>query len=369
MDSPLAHTRRLVIKLGTGILTSGIGERNTARIDGICTQVAQLQRQGKQILIVSSGAVGMGMGRLGLKKRPTKLSSLQKCAAIGQSLLIENWQRGFNPFGLHVAQLLLTREEVRSRNCHVAFRDLLEELLSEGIIPIINENDSVSTDEFKFGDNDILAALIASVIKAGLLTILSTAPGLIDRKGDGSLISVVEMLTPEIEAMAEGSSSATAVGGMISKLQAAKIATQSGCGLFIGSGHHPEILSQIFTGQARGTFFIPAQQKLSAHKRWLAFFEQPKGMLEVDAGAEKALREMGSSLLAKGVTGYSGSFAKGDNVDVARPDGIPFARGITQFDHRDLAKIVGKDTQKIQCLFPHRRRCEVIHRDALVRLG
>ncbi len=368
MHSPLKDTRRVVIKLGTGILTFGIGELDTKRINKICHAVDQLLRQGLQVIIVSSGAVGLGMNRLGLTKRPTKLSSLQKCAAVGQSILIETWQKGFKPLGLNVAQLLLTREEVRVRSRHVAFKDLLEELLSEGIVPVVNENDSVSAEEIKFGDNDILAALLASVSKADLLIILSTVRGLIDRKGSGDIISVVEKITRGIEAVAKGATSITSVGGMSSKIQAAKIATHSGCGVFIGSGYRPEIIAKIFAGQAEGTFFVPNKQSLRAHKRWLAFFDFPKGTVELDSGAETALKEGGGSLLAKGVIGHTGKFQRGDIVNVLRPGHDPLARGISQFDHSDLAVITGKSTQEIRQLFPKRRRLEVIHRSALVRL-
>ena len=368
MHSPLKDTRRVVIKLGTGILTSGIGQINEDRIRKICCEVSALQKSGRQVIVVSSGAVGFGMHRLGLTKRPSKLSSLQKCAAVGQSILIETWQKAFKPCGLTVAQLLLTREDVCVRRRHVAFKNLLEELLAEDIIPVINENDSVSIDELKFGDNDILAALLSSVSKSELLIILSTVPGLMDRNGSGLLIPVVEKITRAIESVATGSESVTAVGGMSSKVQAAKIAIQSGCGVFIGSGYEPEIIGKIFTGQAEGTFFVPRKQTLRARKRWLAFFGSPKGAVEIDSGAERALEEEGGSLLAKGVIGYTGQFAQGDIINVLQPGNAPIARGISQFDDSELAKIMGKSTQEIRSLFPQRRHLEVIHRNGLVRL-
>lgn len=368
MHSPLKDTRRVVVKVGTGVLTSGLGQLNAGQIPKICRSVSHLHKCGRQVIVVSSGAVGLGMHRLGLTKRPSKLSSLQKCAAVGQSILIETWQKGFKPHGLNVAQLLLTREDVRARSRHVAFKDLLEELLAEGIVPVINENDSVSTAEFQFGDNDILAALLASVSKSELLILLSTVPGLMDRKTNGRLISVVEKITRDIELVAKGTSSVTAVGGMSSKIQAAKIAIQSGCGVFIGNGYEPEIIEKIFMGQAEGTFFVPSKQTLRAHKRWLAFFEAPKGTVEIDSGAEKALKEHGGSLLAKGVIGYKGIFLRGDIINVLRPGSEPIARGISQFDHTELAEIAGKSTEEIRRLFPRRRHLEVIHRNALVRL-
>ena len=255
IEKPQPSSRRAVIKLGTRLLTSRIGQLNTSRIHKICIQVAQLQAQKHAVIIVSSGAVGLGMGALGLKQRPTKLSSLQKCASVGQSILIETWQKGFSPLGLTAAQLLLTREDVSTPSRYTSLKALIEELLDEGIIPIVNENDSVSTEEITFGDNDVLSALVARAAGARLLLILSTVEGLIDRAGTGRCVEVVKKITPEIEAMASGPESMATVGGMITKVQAAKIATSAGCTVFLGSGSRPQIISQAFNGTATGTWF------------------------------------------------------------------------------------------------------------------
>ena len=202
--SPLpTRVRRVVLKIGTGILTSGVGQLDTAKIMALGREVAALRQAGLQVMIVSSGAVGLGMGRLGLAKRPAKLTSVQKCASVGQSILIDTWQRAFNPFGLTVAQLLYTRDNLGPRGPHLAVKELLDEILADGLVPIINENDSVSTEELKFGDNDTLSALVASLAGADLLILLSTAPGLVDRQGTGQIIPVVEKITPQIEALAE----------------------------------------------------------------------------------------------------------------------------------------------------------------------
>jgi len=251
MPSLPARVRRIVLKLGTGTLTSGVGQLDVAKIAALGREAAAWRQAGIEVVIVSSGAVGLGMGRLGLAKRPTKVSSLQKCAAVGQSILIETWQRAFNPFKLTVAQLLLTRDNVASRSRHLAVKDLIEEILADGLIPIINENDSVSVEELKFGDNDMLSALVASLVDAELLILLSTTPGLVDRKGTGKVVPVVERITADIEAMAGGTESATAVGGMISKLTAAKIAARSGCGVIIASGDDPAILPKLLAGRGR----------------------------------------------------------------------------------------------------------------------
>ncbi|MET0261653.1 MAG: glutamate 5-kinase, partial [Rariglobus sp.] len=228
--------KRVVIKLGTGVLTSGIGQLNTERIAALAAGVAGLRAAGTEVIVVSSGAVGLGMGRLGLKKKPSDVSKKQACAAIGQSLLMQTWQRGFDPHSLTAAQVLLTHEDLRSRDRHLGVKACLEELIAYGTIPVINENDTVSAAEIKFGDNDTLSAMVASLTGAQHLLILSTAPGLIDMKGTGKIVPVVEKITPEIEAMAGGTTDITATGGMISKITAAKLAVRAGCGVFIASG-------------------------------------------------------------------------------------------------------------------------------------
>jgi glutamate 5-kinase len=253
----LANTKRIVIKLGTGLLTSGVGKLDITRIKKLSEKFTLFKKQGMEVIIVSSGAIGLGMGRLNLKKRPTDLATLQACAAIGQTILVDTWQNAFDPCKITVAQLLLTQDDIRGRNRHVNIKNTIEKLLSLDIVPIINENDSISTEEITFGDNDILSALVSSLTRAQMLLILSTIPGLIDRKGSGKIVPVVKELTPEIEHMAQGTKSITAVGGMRSKIQAAKIAIRSGCGVFICNGNKPEILEQLLSTKAQGTFFIP----------------------------------------------------------------------------------------------------------------
>ena len=281
--------RRVVVKLGTGVLTSGAGELNTARIAAVCAGIAALRARGTEVIVVSSGAVGLGMGRLGLEKKPKEISQKQACAAIGQSLLMQTWQAGFAPHGLTVAQVLLTHDDLRLRTRYLSVKETLRQLISYGTIPVINENDTVSAAEIhamlKFGDNDMLSALVASLTGAEYLIILSTAPGLIDLKGTKTIVPVVERITPEIEAMAGGTTSETATGGMVSKIAAAKLATKSGCGVFIASGAEPEILAKLLCGRGPGTFFVPSGLPLVARKRWLAYFQRPAGTLLVNANA------------------------------------------------------------------------------------
>jgi glutamate 5-kinase len=360
--------RRVVVKLGTGVLTRGIGQLDTARIAAVCAEVAALRARGTEVVIVSSGAVGLGMGALQLAKRPKDLSKKQACAAIGQSLLMQHWQAGFAPHGLTVAQVLLTHEDLRARARFLGVKETLRQLVSYGTIPVINENDTVSAAEIKFGDNDTLSALVASLIEAEYLFILSTAPGLIDLKGTKEIVPVVERITPEIEAMAGGTTSETAVGGMISKISAARLATRSGCGVFIASGSEPRILSRLLGGHGPGTFFVPSGLPLEAKKRWLAYFQRPAGTVHVNACAVPVLREQGRSLLAVGVTGASGDFDAGDIVNIAGPGETIFARGKVAFSAEEIPALAGKKGDAVAALYPSRKRLEVVHRNDLVLL-
>jgi glutamate 5-kinase len=369
MPTAAHQARRVVVKLGTGTLTSGIGCLDTDRIGSIARQIAALRSGGREVAVVSSGAVGLGMGRLGLKRRPSELRELQACAAVGQGILIQTWQSAFTPHDLPVAQILLTHDDLRVRTRHLAVKETLEHLLRIGVIPVINENDTVSTEEIKFGDNDTLSAMVASLLGADLLVILSTAPGLIDRKGTGKILPVVESITPEIEAMAGGTESPTAVGGMISKISAAKLATRSGCGMIIASGDEPDVLGRIVSGDTVGTFFLPCGLPMAGRKRWLAFFQRPKGTLILDAGATLAVRQQRKSLLAPGIRSVEGSFLDHEVVNIAGPDGIVFARGTSILSSEELRKLAGKSSAEVRSLLQGiKRRPEVVHRDTLVLL-
>ena len=358
--------RRVVVKLGTGVLTSGVGRLDSARIAGVASEIAALRARGTEVIVVSSGAVGLGMGALGLERRPRELSRKQACAAIGQSRLMETWREAFAPHRITVAQVLLTHEDLRARGRFLGVRETLRQITAYGAIPIINENDTVSAAEIKFGDNDTLSALVASLTQADHLIILSTAPGLIDMKGTGLIVPVVERITPEIEAMAGGTTSETAVGGMVSKISAARLATKSGCGVFIASGAEPRIIGRLLSGEGPGTFFVPSGLPLEARKRWLAYFQRPAGTIRVNARAVPALREQGRSLLAVGVTGASGAFAAGDIVNIAGPDGTVVARGKAAFSSEELPALAGRQSDELAALHPGRRRLEDVHRNDLV---
>lgn len=370
MLANIKQANRIVIKVGTSLVTKGDGMVDTAHIQSICRQTAQLLDTGLKAIIVSSGAVGLGMGKMGWRKRPKHLEKLQACAAIGQSALTQTWQEHFQPYGIVVGQILLTRDDVAERKRHVAIKNTIETLLNEGVVPILNENDSVSAEELEiqFGDNDILSALVASLAKADILAILTTVRGLLDLEDDGKLIEIVETISPKIETLARGTQSQTSVGGMAAKIEAAKVATRSGCCVFIGSGRQPGILVDLVTGKPEGTFFIPSDIPLESKKRWLAFFGHSHGSIQVDAGAVSALKNEGSSLLAKGITACHADFPTQTLIDVVDEKGKVFARGLTQFSSADLRPVLGKSSREIANVYPARKRMEVIHRDSLVLL-
>jgi len=355
-----SQSKRVVIKLGTGVLTCGIGQLDTARIATLCRQVGQLREHGMEVVLVSSGSIGLGMGKLGLETRPKDLATLQACASIGQTILMNTWQQGFDPLGLNVAQILLTREDLRTRHRHNAICNTLEQLLQRGIVPVVNENDTVSASEIQFGDNDTLSALVASVMHADRLCILSNIPGLMDLEHGGAVIPEVPTITPEIEAMAKGTQQTTSVGGMVSKLSAAKIAQRAGCGVIITSGENDRLVDQLLAGEAVGTFFPPSEKPVQAHKRWIAILDQLNGTLRVDAGAAEALQNGGKSLLAVGIVECEGEFEAGDLVRVEDMDGKGIAQGLSRIGHPSLQTMLdeGKTSAEV-----------VIHRDELVLLG
>ena len=348
---------RLVVKFGTGVLTDSRKQPDPAQLEQLVAQVAALKKAGKEIVLVTSGAVGAGMGALGYEKRPHELAELQACAAVGQSRLMAMYAELFARHQLPVAQVLLTHDDLEHHERHLNARNTLVTLLGRGVVPIINENDAISFTEIKFGDNDKLSALVASLLPADLLVILTTVDGVIENfgKADPKTISVIEHIDATIEKLAGGTTSETAVGGMASKVQAAKIAVRSGIPLVIASGKKKQVLAKILAGQDEGTLFVPQPTKLQGRKRWIAFFHHPKGSLFVDDGAKLALREKGKSLLPPGVARCEGEFAAGDVVRICDLNGTEFARGIARFDSAAVrARKLPKE--------------ELVHRDDLVIL-
>jgi glutamate 5-kinase len=284
---------------------------------------------------------------------------------------MQHWQAGFDPHSITVAQVLLTHEDLRSRARYLGVKETLAQVSAYGAVAVINENDAVSAAEItgiRFGDNDTLSAMVASLVGADFLLILSTAPGLIDMRGTGRIVPVVGRITPEIEAMAGGTTSETAVGGMVSKLSAAKLATKSGCGVFIASGAEPDIITRLLAGTGPGTFFVPSGLPLEAKKRWLAYFQRPSGAILINALAVPALRDKGGSLLAVGVTGASGEFAAGDIVNITGPDGTVVARGKAAFSSDEIPSLAGLKGDQVRALHPGRHRFEIVHRNDLALL-
>jgi glutamate 5-kinase len=347
-----------VVKLGTGVLTDLRKQPDSKQIRQLVAQVAGQRRAGREVVLVTSGAVGAGMGVLGYTQRPTTLDALQACAAVGQSRLMATYEKLFSRHGLHVGQVLLTHADLEDHARHLNARHTLLMLLRQGVVPIINENDTVSVTELKFGDNDRLSALVSALLPADLLVILTTVEGVIENFGreEARVLSVVDAIDGTLEKMAGGTASATAVGGMKAKIEAAKIVVRAGIPLVIASGRHETVLRRILQGEEEGTLFVPHAQRLKGRKRWIAFFHHPRGTLRVDEGAKRALREGGKSLLPPGVHDCEGQFDAGEVVRVCDLHGHEFARGIARFPAVEIRS--GKLA-----------RSEVVHRDDLVILS
>lgn len=353
----LRDVSRLVVKLGTGVLTDARKQPDFLQLVQLVAQLAQQRQAGREVVVVTSGAVGAGMGVLGLQRRPTRLHELQACAAIGQSRLMATYADLFGKFGLQVGQVLLTHADLEDHDRHLNARNTLLTLLERRVVPIINENDVVSVEELRFGDNDRLSALVASLLPAHLLVILTSVDGLFEDFGSDHprIISLVERVDEVLEKNASGTRSETAVGGMTSKLAAARIVMRAGIPAVIANGRKRDVLERILTGEDEGTLFVPQNQLLPSRKRWIAFFHHPKGTLTVDEGARRALCEAGCSLLHPGVLRVEGDFARGDVVRICDPTGREFARGQVGCDAATLRS--GRAPER-----------EVVHRNNLVVL-
>ncbi len=353
----LKNVRRVVIKLGTGILTDVANRVDPVQMEQLVAQMAGLHRRGLEVVLVSSGAVGSGMGVLGFEKRPKSLDGLQACAAAGQVKLMSAYDRLFGAHGISVAQVLLTHDDLKHQERHLNARQTLLALLDRGVIPVINENDAVSYTELKFGDNDRLSALVASLLPADLVILLTTVEGVIEDFGTAKakLRPTVEIIDAALREQARGTTAVTATGGMATKIEAAQIAIRSGIPMVIAPGRSRTSLADVIDGREVGTLFVPRPAKLRGRKRWIAFFHKPKAALIVDDGAKTALRENGRSLLPPGVKRCEGSFEKGDVIMICDLEGTEFARGIAEFASKEM----GAEALK---------RTEIVHRDNLVVL-
>ncbi len=361
----------LVVKVGTQVLSRADGTLNYERIEQLARQLHDVVQTGRKVVLVSSGAVGAGMGRLGMTARPTDLPRLQAVAAIGQSLLVEAYERALSPLGHHAAQVLLTAEDLEHRPRYLNARNTLLTLIELGAIPIINENDTVSVDEFRttFGDNDRLAAIVTNLIRAPLLVLLSDVEGLCDRnprEPGAKVIDTVQRLDRTIHDLVCDLSGGRGRGGMASKLEAARLCTGAGENVIIASGRNAEVLPKILAGEVVGTLFLAQGQSLAARERWIGFSVKPRGVLRLDQGAQEAIQRKGRSLLAAGIVELDGQFDKGDIVALRGPDGTEIARGLTNYGREDLLQIKGLRTNQIAKLLGACPYEEVIHRDNMV---
>ncbi len=362
---------RLVVKVGTAVLSRPEGGLNRTRIGELADELSGLIKRGHQAVLVSSGAIGAGMDRFGWTTRPTVLRDKQAAAAVGQVILMEAYEQAFGAHNITVAQMLLTRTDLDDRNRYLNARNTLMALLERRVIPIINENDTVATDEIKFGDNDQLAALVAAKVQAKKLFLLTDVDGLIqDFGGDtAKLLPEVFQITPEIEAMVRGGAgSKKSVGGMSSKLQAARAAMASGVEVWITSGRRPGIIQDILGGKGVGTRFQPMKQDLDSRQRWIAFGREIKGSLTLDDGAVAALTLNHRSLLPSGIVRVEGNFGIGDTVRVHSPSGSEIARGSVSYTSAEIKKIKGKQTVDLEKILGRPSPSEVIHRNNLVML-
>jgi len=365
------RTGILVIKLGTRLLTaSNTNKLDEFRIKNLASQMSALVKRGYKTVIVSSGAIGAGMGILGLASRPHSLPKLQACAAIGQGELMKIYSDIFKKENLTVAQILLTQDDFDSRERYLNVKNTLLELLDSSVIPIINENDTVSTDEIKFGDNDRLSSLVASLLGADKLIILTDVDNLYryDLGGRKEPIFTVNKITKDIEALAKDTSSHLSRGGMITKLQAAKTVTETGIACHLVNGNTENILLKIVDGNVIGTLFEPCESCIKAKKRWIVSVSKKKGSVVVDKGAEDALINKNKSLLSSGIIGVKGHFNIGDSVGVSDCDGNEFARGLVNYNSKDIDKIKGLQTSHIEKALGYKYYDEIIHKDNLVIL-
>ena len=355
-----------MIKIGTGVLTRDGGGLDEPCIQGICRQVAELSRRGVQVIIVTSGAIGAGMHALGMKRRPTLLPELQAAAAVGQNRLMVTYDTALREYGYHAGQILLTRQDLEDRRRFVNVGNTIRSLLHLGAVPVVNENDTVSTDEIRFGGNDVLAAQVAHVLKADALIFLSTVDGLLD--AEGKVVDVVEQVTDDTLGLDTGKKSALGIGGMLAKLQNVLELTNSGDPVVIANGKTDGVILRVMAGEPVGTIFRPCTAKLCSRKRWMMFSTKPKGRITVDQGAVAALVERHKSLLASGIVGVEGEFDDGEIVAVADPAGTVIAKGLTNYGSDDLRQIKGAKTSEIEDLLGHKYYDEVIHRDNLVTI-
>ncbi len=367
----LGKSRKWVVKVGSALVTNEGRGLDVERMRDWVAQIATLHGERRYVTLVSSGAVAEGVKRMQWSRRPSELYKLQAAAAIGQMGLVHAYEAAFQRFGLHTAQVLLTHDDLSDRRRYLNARSTLRTLLELGVIPVVNENDTVATDEIRFSDNDTLAALVANLVEAELLVILTDQAGLFDadprHSANAQLIAEAQAGDPALEELCgAGSGGSLGRGGMLAKVRAAARAARSGAATIIASGKEPDVLGKIARGQPVGTLLTPSQEVLAARKQWLASQLQSRGRLWLDAGAVRVLKEAGRSLLPVGVTRLEGDFRRGEIVTCLGPDGAEVARGMVNYDAREARLILGQPSDRIETLLGYADEPELIHRDNLV---
>nr|WP_202408921.1 glutamate 5-kinase [Deinococcus xianganensis] len=362
---------RVVLKLGTSVLTAGTDRLHRPRMVELIRTLAAAREAGHEVVLVTSGAVLAGWEALGFPPRDRTLAEKQLLAAVGQGRLMHTYAQLADLYGLPVAQVLLTADDFRDRTRYLNARTTLDTCLARGVMPVINENDAVALEQLKVGDNDTLSAFVANLVEADLLVILTDAPGLYTadprRDPTATLIPVVERVTPEVWARAGGAGSHRGTGGMHTKIQAAEIATRAGTPVVIAPGDARDVLTRLLDGESVGTRFLAAGSRLEARKRWI-LAEIAAGSVTLDAGAARAVAERGASLLPAGITGVQGRFDRGHTIRILAPDGTELARGLTRYASADLLKLAGQHSSAAEALLGYTYGPEAVHRDDLVRL-
>jgi len=369
----VARAATVVIKVGTNVLADSTGQLDRHRIQSLADQLHRVRSGGRKVVLVTSGAIGAGVGKLGLSKRPTDLPQLQACAAVGQSALMQLYQESLTPHGVHTAQILLTAGDFDSRARYLNVRNTIRTLFEYDALPIINENDTVAVAEIKFGDNDHLAAMVTNLLRAPLLVLLTNVDGLYSddprSNPDAKLVATVPNIDKSVTELAANTKSALGTGGMKSKLRAARLATAAGESVIMANGSLDGILDRVFAGDPVGTLFLPHGEDVPAWKRWVGYTARPKGVLRIDSGAKRALLEQGKSLLPVGVTAVEGDFGKGDVVAICDANGAEIARGLSNYASEDAVNLRGKQTEQIASLLGSVPYPEMVHRDNLVVVG
>lgn len=355
----ISKAKRIVVKVGTNSICDESGHPDRRSITNLAKQISQVMQSGVSVTLVASGAIGAGLNELGLLKRPKDMPELQAVAAVGQGQLMRTFHDIFARYGVHVAQVLVTRDDFEDRTRYLNIRNTLRSLADFNALPIINENDTVAIDEIRFGENDILAAIVANLLEADLLVLLTVVDGVLK---DGKVIDVIEEVNEDAMSLVQTSKSKLGSGGMGTKLEAAKRVTKAGDVTVIANARTPRILQRLLAGEELGTVFIPAQKRMSSRRRWIGLTARALGTVEIDEGAARALTLRGKSLLPSGIKSVQGRFAKGAMVSIVGPQG-EIARGLTNYNSQQLQKIMGLRTSQIAKTLGDKPYDVAIHRD------